>query len=74
MIIYDMNPWEIFGDAGPIGRVIDGAIFTSVVFDIVPKSKRDIDIDEVAKENHERWPKSWNPFGEMPKTRDRKGM
>jgi hypothetical protein len=74
VVIDDMDPWKILGDSGPIGRVIDGTIFASVVLNIEPKSKRYIDIDEVAKEDHERWPKSWNPLGEMPKTRDRERM
>jgi len=53
VIIVDMDPGKILRSVVPVRTRVDAAILLSVVFSSRARPARNVDVDEVAKEDHE---------------------
>lgn len=53
VVVHDVDPGEVFGDGGPVGGIVDLAVFAAVSFWVAAKAAGDIDVDEVTEEEHE---------------------
>lgn len=53
VVIVDMYPGQILGSIVPVWTRIDAAILLSIVFGCRARPARNVDVDEITKEDHE---------------------
>jgi hypothetical protein len=64
VVIIDMYPGKVFGSVIPVRARVCATILLSVVFGGRARSARNVDVDEVAKEDHELRSQTFYCFGE----------
>ena len=66
MIVNYVDPAQILAHGRPVRRRVNLTVLLAVVFDSLAPVARNVDVDEVAEEQHEVGTKRWKHVGEMP--------
>lgn len=74
MVVDDVQPGEGGGDGWPGGGGVDLAVFAAVGFGVGAEAAGDVDVDEVAEEEHEGGVEVGEPGGKVVKAGDGEGV
>lgn len=53
VVVHYVDPWQVLRDGGPVGGAVDLTVFATVSFRVAAETAGDVDVDEVAEEEHE---------------------
>lgn len=74
VVVEDMEPGEGRGGRRPGGRGVDLAVFAAIGFGVGTEAAGDVDVDEVAEEEHEGGVELGEPGGEVGEAGDGEGV